>query len=101
MGLRGAYYFVDNPVVPLEQIVMNVNMDVISINADNEIYASGTRHYEFLRPVIEASVKGAPVNVHCGHDDPDGSEQDWTTKSDHYALPRLAIPYVDKLVEER
>lgn len=100
MGLRGAYYFVDNPVVPLEQMVMNVNMDMISISVDNEIYASGTRHYEFLRPVIETSVQRAPVTVHFGHDNPDGSEQDWTTMSDHYAFHRKSIPYVYFGVED-
>lgn len=99
-GLRGAFHFVDQPVVPLEEMVLNVNMDMISNNFDNQIYASGTWHYEFLRPVIEASVRTSPVEVRFGHDNPSGRGQDWTTMSDHYAFHRVGIPYIYFGVED-
>ncbi len=94
-GLGGARHFVANPVVPLESIIMNINMDMISLNHDNEIYAVGTYHYPFLRPMIEKATVGAPITVLFGHDTPDlPPGQDWTYSSDHGAFHEKGIPFV-------
>jgi Zn-dependent M28 family amino/carboxypeptidase len=98
-GLGGARYFVENPVVPLEQIVMNVNMDMISANFDNELYAVGTYHYPFLKPLIEQFTESAPVNVLFGYDS-DEWEQDWTMSSDHGPFHEKGIPFVYFGVED-
>ena len=100
-GLAGARYFVGNPVVPLESIIMNVNMDMISLNYENEIYAAGTYHYPFLRPIIEESTASAPVNVLFGHDSPDlPSGDDWTMSSDHGPFHTAGIPFIYFGVED-
>lgn len=98
-GLGGARYFVENPVVPLDQIALNVNMDMISNNFDNELYAVGTSHYEFLKPIIEQSTKDADVNVLFGYDTPD-APQDWTMASDHGPFHSKEIPFVYFGVED-
>jgi Zn-dependent M28 family amino/carboxypeptidase len=98
-GLGGAYHFVENPVVPLEQIVMNVNMDMISTNFENELYAVGTYHYEYLKPMVEESVAGAPVNVLFGYDYPE-ADQDWTLASDHGPFHLQGIPFIYFGVED-
>ncbi|MEX0647972.1 MAG: M20/M25/M40 family metallo-hydrolase [Balneolaceae bacterium] len=98
-GLGGARWFVENPVVPLEQIVLNVNMDMISNNFDNELYAVGTSHYEFLKPIIEEATADADVNVLFGYDTPD-APQDWTMASDHGSFHTKEIPFVYFGVED-
>jgi Zn-dependent M28 family amino/carboxypeptidase len=98
-GLGGARHFVENPVVPLEQIVMNVNMDMISTNFENELYAVGTYHYEFLKPKVEESTAGAPVKVLFGYDS-DEWDQDWTLASDHGAFHEKGIPFIYFGVED-
>jgi len=98
-GLGGAYHFVENPVVPLENIVMNVNMDMISTNFDNELYAVGTYHYPYLKPMIEEVTSDSPVNVLFGFDS-DEWEQDWTMSSDHGPFHQKGIPFVYFGVED-
>lgn len=98
-GLGGAHHFVENPVVPLEQIVMNVNLDMISTNFENELYAVGTYHYPYLKPMIEEAASDAPVNVLFGFDS-DEWEQDWTMSSDHGPFHQKGIPFVYFGVED-
>ncbi len=98
-GLGGAWHFVENPVVPLDQIVLNVNMDMISNNFENELYAVGTYHYPFLKPLIEEYTAGAPVDVLFGFDS-DEWDQDWTMASDHGPFHQKGIPFVYFGVED-
>ena len=98
-GLGGAHYFVQNPVVPLEQIVLNINMDMISNNFDDELYAVGTAHYPFLKPIIEEAVENAPINVLFGYDT-DEWPQNWTMSSDHGPFHAAGVPFVYFGVED-
>jgi Zn-dependent M28 family amino/carboxypeptidase len=100
-GLGGARYFVDNPVMPLENIIMNINMDMISLNHENEIYAVGTYHYPYLKPLVEEAVVDADVTVLFGHDSPDlPPGQDWTFSSDHGPFHAAGVPFIYFGVED-
>lgn len=92
-GLGGARWFVENPVVPLDRIVMNVNMDMISANFENELIATGTHHYPFLKPVIEAITVNSDINVQFGYDSDDWP-QDWTMSSDHGPFHGKGVPFI-------
>jgi hypothetical protein len=98
-GLAGARHFVENPVVSLNRIVMNVNLDMISINFENELYAVGTYHYPYLKPMVEEFTQGAPVNVLFGFDS-DEWEQDWTMSSDHGPFHSKGVPFIYFGVED-
>lgn len=98
-GLAGARHFTENPAVPLEQIAINVNMDMISTNFDNELYAAGTYHYPWLKPMIEELTATAPVNVLFGHDS-DEWDQDWTLSSDHGPFHQQGVPFIYFGVED-
>ena len=98
-GLGGARHFVEHPVVPLEQIVMNVNMDMISTNFEDELYAVGTYHYPFLKPLVEEASTEAEIDVLFGYDS-DEWEQDWTMASDHGAFHEKGIPFIYFGVED-
>lgn len=98
-GLAGARHFVSNPTLPLEQILMNVNMDMISNNFENELYAVGTHHYPFLKPYIDRVAENRPVTVTFGYDS-DEWPQDWTMSSDHGPFHRAGIPFIYFGVED-
>ncbi|CAN5549912.1 M20/M25/M40 family metallo-hydrolase [soil metagenome] len=101
MGLRGARHFVANPPVPQDQIVLNINMDMISRNDADELYAAGAFHYPFLAPVIQRTAANAPITLLMGHDDPAlGPREDWTMLSDHGAFHEAGIPFVYFGVED-
>lgn len=99
LGLSGARHFVNNPVVPLEQMMINVNMDMISTNFDNELYAVGTYYYPWLKPMIEEFTASAPIDVLFGYDS-DEWDQDWTMSSDHGPFHQQGVPFVYFGVED-
>ncbi|WP_340103613.1 M28 family peptidase [Rhodohalobacter sp. 8-1] len=98
-GLAGARYFTENPLVPLDQVVININMDMISTNFENELYAVGTYHYPFLKPFIEEYTNDAPVNVLFGYDS-DEWDQNWTLASDHGPFHQKDVPFIYFGVED-
>ncbi len=101
MGLQGARAFVTDPPVPLEQVVMNVNLDMISRSDVDELYAAGTYHSPFLTPLVEEVADGAPVNLLMGHDSPDlPPGDDWTMASDHGPFHEAGVPFIYFGVED-
>ncbi len=99
-GLRGARYFVDNLPVKKDDILLNVNMDMISRNDKGELYVGGTYHYPYLKPYLRTVQKKAPVKLLFGHDDPKLGPNDWTFQSDHGAFHRKKIPFIYFGVED-
>lgn len=98
-GLQGARAFVENPPLPLEDIVLNVNMDMISRNDNKELYAAGGFHYPHLLPLLD--IPNERVTLRTGHDNPAmGRRDDWTNQSDHAVFHRLGIPFVYFGVED-
>ncbi len=94
-GMWGSKHFVEAPTVPLDRILLNVNMDMIGRNVANELYAAGPGRYPALAPIVAATAVCAPVTLLMGHDTPAaGPGKDWTTQSDHAAFHRKGIPFV-------
>jgi Zn-dependent M28 family amino/carboxypeptidase len=101
MGLQGARAFVASPPVPLADIIVNVNLDMVSRNENGELYAAGTYHYPFLLPYVEGVAAGAGVTLLTGHDSPDlPPGDDWTLLSDHGAFHEAGIPFIYFGVED-
>ena len=100
LGLQGADAFLKNPPVPLEQLVLNVNMDMLSINAKGELYASGTHHYPHLLPLVRQVAARPKAKLLIGHDKPEQIKDDWTSQSDHFQFHKRQIPYVYFGVED-
>lgn len=104
VGFKGAYYFVNNPTIPLKNISYLLNLDMICRSYKKEIYASGTYHFPFLKPRAEKVNEANPhVKVKFGHDVPasfNTGVQDWTYSSDHTAFFQYGIPYIYFGVED-
>lgn len=99
-NLLGSKDFVEEPPVYLASIAVNVNLDMISRSAKNELYAIGTRHYPVLKPYLEQVAQGASIKLLFGHDGSRGGGEDWTKQSDHYAFHKRHIPFVYFGVED-
>ncbi len=100
-GMWGARGFVEAPTVPLEKIMVNVNMDMIGRNVANELYAAGPGRYPQLQPIVERITTCAPVVLKMGHDtEAAGPGNDWTMQSDHGQFHRQGIPFLYFGVED-
>ncbi len=93
LGLKGAYHFVANTIIPKEQIKLNLNFDMISRSEDNELFAVGTRYYSQLKPVIDNFKGSGKVNLLIGHEGLDKGDN-WTNSSDHAAFHKAKIPFI-------
>lgn len=101
VGLRGARAFVDAPPVPLADIGLNVNFDMLSKNAKGELYVSGGAPFPWLRTRLERLATTAPVILKLGHDtDADGIQNNWTGQSDQGAFAAKGVPWVYFGVED-
>jgi Zn-dependent M28 family amino/carboxypeptidase len=94
-GLYGSKAFVDNPPIPLANIILNLNMDMISRNPKNEIYVVGTYQYPQFRPLIDTVAQKLPLRVSYGHDDPNDKTKDyWMDSSDNGPFFKKNIPNI-------
>lgn len=97
-GLNGARAFVEDSVL-LQKVKLNVNMDMISQNDVDEIYAVGTSHYPSLKLILE-NIDTAGLTLSFGHDTPDLGYNDWTLSSDHGPFHLKGIPFIYFGVED-
>lgn len=101
LGLQGARYFVADPPVPQEQMWMNINMDMVSRNTKDELYAVGTYHYPFLKTYLDPVVEEASISLLYGHDSPEWTgANNWTNSSDHAPFHQNDIPFIYFGVED-
>ena len=94
-GDAGSHAWVAAAPIPLDRILLDVNLDMVGRNATNQLYAAGPTRYPALRPLVEQTIACAPITVTIGHDGP-GSPggEDWTNQSDQGAFHEKGIPFV-------
>ncbi|MBI2827926.1 MAG: M20/M25/M40 family metallo-hydrolase [Acidobacteria bacterium] len=103
LGLRGARALIDSALLPRSAVAMNINLDMLSHNDRHEIFAAGTSHTPWLRPLLQEVQTRASVNILFGHDRPiyrGGGLEDWTQSSDHGPFHDAGIPFVYFGVED-
>ncbi len=101
LGLRGSNYFVEHPPVPLDQVALAINIDMISRNDKNELYACGPSHFPFLKTLMAQNTKTYAATLRYGHDQPGGMPgEDWSQASDHGPFFRKGIPFIYFGVED-
>lgn len=99
-GLVGSNYFVKHLPLDSSKVLLNVNMDMVSRNDRNEIYASGLYHYPYLQKFVDSIKLLTPVTISYGHDKPSEGQNDWTNQSDHFPFHKAKIPYLYFGVED-
>ncbi len=98
-GLLGAKDFVANPPVPLDRIVADVNLDMVSRNVNGELYASGATPNPSMKPLLDSIAAIAPVKLLLGHDTGIG-ENNWIQQSDQGPFATKKIPFMYFGVED-
>lgn len=98
MMLQGSKAFVKQPPVPLQNIKVNINMDMISHNDKGELYVAGTFHYPTLQSLLPEGY--GSVKLLKGHDKPTQGSDDWTYLSDHGPFHEKKIPFLYFGVED-
>jgi hypothetical protein len=96
-GLKGAEAFVDKPPVPLSQLMVDVNLDMVSRNVDNEIFVAGTWQNPQLTLAAERMRAHAKPLILLGHDRPRPfwrMMDDWVDQSDQGAFNDKAVPFL-------
>ncbi|MDX1567581.1 MAG: M28 family peptidase [Longimicrobiales bacterium] len=90
-GLLGSEWFTDSPTIPLESIVANVNMDMISRNAPDTIVVIG-QEYSSLGPLVRgvAAERADRLGLAVVRDR--WPEERFFFRSDHYSFARKEIP---------
>ncbi len=94
-GLHGSQFFVDNSPIPISDVVLNINMDMISRNPLNEIYVVGLYEYPKFKPIIDEIAGQSKLKVSYGHDDPSDKSKDyWMYSSDNGPFFEKGIPNI-------
>ncbi|MBO3096944.1 M28 family peptidase [Gelidibacter pelagius] len=99
LGLSGSRHFIDHSIVPLENIKLNINMDMISRNDKNELYVVGTAFNNTLKRAISNFKNPEELTLLMGHDGNDGLAN-WTMSSDHAPFHQKNIPFLYFGVED-
>ncbi|OEK09450.1 peptidase M20 [Flavivirga aquatica] len=93
LGLQGSKHFVKSTLVPSKDIVVNLNMDMISRSDKNKLFAVGTAFNKSLKHIILNFKHSEKIKLSSGHDGFDGL-QNWTYSSDHASFYKKGIPFL-------
>ena len=91
-GLLGSRYFSDNPTVPLENIVANINIDMIGRNAPDTVVTIG-QEYSNLGPLVHELARAHPELGLTPAPDLWPQER-FFFRSDHFNFARKEIPAI-------
>ncbi|MEX0779671.1 MAG: M28 family peptidase [Balneolales bacterium] len=102
-GLLGSRYYSDNPIIPIDQTVANINMDMIGrrdqmhIEQDEEdfIYIIGAEiiSSDMDSLLQEANQKSTDLTLNMRYNDLDDPNQ-FYRRSDHWNFGRLEVPFI-------
>ena len=91
-GLLGSKYFSENPTVPLEAIIMNINLDMVGRNHPDTVIGVG-RQYTNLGPLTDRILQDHPDLGFTVIEDPKPEEQAFF-RSDHLHFVNKDIPAI-------
>jgi Zn-dependent M28 family amino/carboxypeptidase len=92
LGLLGSAYFVENPTVPIESIVANINLDMVGRNHPDSLVIIG-EDFSTLGPLSRRIAAAHPDLRLTLAPDPDPSEMVFF-RSDHFSFARKGIPAI-------
>lgn len=99
LGLQGSKYYVNNSIINSKDILINLNMDMISRSHKKELYVVGTSENNQLKKLITDSNHSCKIKLVRGHDGYDGLDN-WTYSSDHANFHKKGIPFLYFGVED-
>jgi len=97
-GLLGSNAFVGHLPMKKDSVIADVNLDMVSRSAKEEIFLAGAHHWPVLQPFVDSIDALHVAHIRQGHDSP-GSD-DWTKRTDSGSFDQEGIPYIHFGVEE-
>lgn len=93
-GLLGSRYYTDNPIIPLEKTVVQLNVDMIGRNEDNDVYIIGSDFISTeLHNLNETANQVVGLNLDYKYNNVDDPER-FYFRSDHYNYAKHDIPII-------
>jgi Zn-dependent M28 family amino/carboxypeptidase len=89
-GLLGSAYYADNPTVPIDSIVANINLDMLGRNHPDSVVVIG-QTYSSLGPLLHQVNDRHPELAMTVSDDL-WPEQRFFYRSDHFSFARREVP---------
>lgn len=94
-GLLGAQAFLEDPPVPIEAMVLNLNLDMIARGDNGILWAVGTHQTPALADVIDNVPTPPGLTLMRGHDTPgDIGRDNWVGLSDQAAFFARGVPFI-------
>ncbi|WP_372624916.1 M20/M25/M40 family metallo-hydrolase [Arsukibacterium sp.] len=96
-GLQGAVALFEHQLLQPEQLAFNVNMDMLSRDTNQLLFAVGSYQQPWLTPLLQKLQQQSAVKIIAGHDRPwyrAGNTQDWTLSSDHGVFFQQQVPFI-------
>lgn len=96
-GLQGAVALFRTGLLKPEQLSFNINIDMLSRDTNQLLFAVGTYHHPWLLPLIDQLQPQSAVKLIPAHDRPwylAGKTQDWTLSSDHGVFHQQGVPFI-------
>jgi Zn-dependent M28 family amino/carboxypeptidase len=89
-GLWGSEYFAENPTVPIENIVANLNADMVGRNWTDTIVAIGKEHSDLGETLNRVNTRHPELGMTAIDDI--WPNQRFYFRSDHYNFARKGVP---------
>jgi hypothetical protein len=89
-GLLGSRWFADNPTVPIESIVANLNLDMIGRNAPDSIVVIGQEYSSLGATVRQVAERHPEIGLTAARDI--WPEQRFFFRSDHFSFAAKEVP---------
>ncbi|WP_113908343.1 M28 family peptidase [Aliidiomarina celeris] len=96
-GIQGSRALFSTGFLAPETIAFNLNLDMLSRDTEQLLYAVGTYHRPWLTPLVRRVQLESGAKLLMAHDRPRrkaGNTPDWTTASDHVAFHEQNIPFL-------
>lgn len=97
-GMLGSKAFVNSPPVPIDSIIADVNLDMVSRSNQGELYAMGAKPWPVMQGLVDSVAALGLVTVRQGHDEPGNG--DLVHRSDAGPFSDKRIPVMQFGVEE-
>ncbi len=89
-GLWGSKYFANNPTVPVNDMVANINIDMIGRNWPDTIVAIGKEHSDLGETLNRVNAEHSDLNMTAIDDV--WPEENFYGRSDHYNFAQKGVP---------
>ncbi|HET8714127.1 MAG TPA: M20/M25/M40 family metallo-hydrolase [Gemmatimonadales bacterium] len=89
-GLWGSAYFADNPTVPMDNVVANLNIDMVGRNWRDTIVAIGKEHSDLGATLNRVAAEHPELNMRPIDDI--WPQENFYFRSDHYNFAKKGVP---------